>query len=178
MCRIHETRTTAPTEQQPRSGNEMIELALTRLRTTRFGRRSSGTGRNVRRIADDQIGASAIRLRRKHHVVFDQTRFFGDAIFIEISRAELRRLVVDLDERHVRRSTGAKQRDAYCARARAEIERRARDFFRPRKAREMERVDVGAIASATRRLKRESQKKPYFCEGRRPRNESAVTAPA
>jgi hypothetical protein len=49
-----------------------------------------------------------------------------------------------------------KHRDADRAGSRAEIERSARYFFRPRKIREMERVDIGAIPRATRRLTKPS----------------------
>jgi hypothetical protein len=162
MCRIHETRAPSPTEQEPRSAHEMRKLALTRLRTTCFGRRSPSARRNVRRIADHQICFAAMRFGSRHHVVLDDERFRRDPIFIQILRAELRRVAIDLDERHVRGMPSTQHRDADRARARTEIERSTRDFFRPRKARQMERIDVGAIPRATRRLERKFQKSLIF----------------
>jgi hypothetical protein len=162
MCRIHETRTTSPTEQETRGGHEMRELTLTCLRTTRFRRRSTGARRHIRRIAHDEIRFAAMRFRGRHHVVLDDERFRGDPILFEILRAKARSVAIDLDERHVRRVSRAKHRDADRTGSRAEIERSTRDFFRPRKARKMERVDIGAIPCATRRLKRQFQKTLIF----------------
>ena len=156
MCRIHETGTTAATEKQPRSVHEMGEVTLPRFCATRFRRWSSSTRRDIRRIADDQIRGAAIRFCRLHHVVFNQARFVSHPIFVEIFRAEVRSVAVDLDERHMRCMPRAEHGDADCAGPRAEIERSARDFCRPRKASEMERVDIRAIPRAALRLMKPS----------------------
>jgi hypothetical protein len=162
MCRIHETSAAPTTEQETRGRNEMRKLALSCLRATRLWGWTARTERHIRRIAHDEVGGSAIFFCNFQNVFFDQTRLFFDFVFAQIFGAKTRRLVVDLDERDVRRRSRAQHRDADRARSRTEIERSARDFFRARKARQMERVDVRAISRAAFGLKRKKQKRLIF----------------
>ena len=114
-----------------------------------------------------------MRFRGSEHVAFENARATFDRAIAYIFRAKRTRVAVDLDERHVPSAVVIEQRETDRARACAQIER-STSLSLCRKRGQMKRVDVGAIPCALRRLMKDAR---YFCHGRRPRNESAVTAP-
>lgn len=112
--------------------------------------RSSASRRDVRRVAHDELGAPGAGA----HVPTEDVAAGAPAILLEVLRAEGGERLVELDEGHVIGRVEVEQGQADRAHSGAEIDgapHTARST-RGRECRELERVDVHAVAGLPRRL--------------------------
>jgi hypothetical protein len=124
------------------------------------GRRAAATGRDVRRVAHDEIGARRVRTRCLARLAAHDLDAIAPAVRIRVGAREIAHRLVDLDHRDVLCAPKMEEPEADGADARAEIERtasrtRARCSAVERAAREAcedERIGVDAITGAPRRL--------------------------